>query len=233
MSQRHAVPRRASIPPEKRRTAHAYPIPCQATARLSAPADVWDDEDVQEERNTRASRMPNSTRRYTTMEGRELVPTQQPARSVHKQKHPLLYIGVGMLTASALAALILGPGGKWWTDWRNATDYGNPRTFQVDAIVGQNDGPGHESHFLALNLHGQIIVIEFPGSDPSKGRDFLITDLSGPNADGVPVTLTFADVNGDGKPDMIVHFAGQEVVYINDQGTFRPARPGEVTNVNG
>lgn len=237
MSQRHAIPRRASVPPEDRRTTQAYPIPRQVmrqtTAHQSAPAHGWDDEDEQEEYDPRTSRIPNSARRYTMMQGRELVPTQQPAKSAYKQKHPLLYIGVGMLSASALAALILGPFGSWWTDWRNYSDYGNPRTFQVDAIVGQNDGPGHESHFIAMNLHGQIIVIEFPGSDPSKGRDFLITSLSGPDADEVPVTLTFADVNGDGKLDMIVHFNGQEVVDINDHGTFRPAKPGEATNVNG
>lgn len=232
MSQRHAIPRRASIPPEERRTTQAYPIPRQVMLQ-NAQVDAWDDEEEQEERDPRTSRIPNSARRYTTMQGRELVPTQQPARSAYKQKHPLLYMGVGMLSASALAALILGPLSSWWTDWRNYSDYGNPRTFQVDAIVGQNDGPGHESHFIAMNLHGQIIVIEFPGSDPSKGRDFLITSLSGPDADEVPVTLSFADVNGDGKPDMIVHFNGQEVVYINDHGTFRPAKPGEATNVNG
>jgi hypothetical protein len=231
MNQRHPVPRRASIPPEERRTTQAYPIPRQAM-RQSAPVHGWDDVDEQEEDDPRTTRIPNSARRYTTP-GRELVATQQPARSAHRQKHPLLYVGVGMLAASALATLILGPVGSWWSDWRNASDYGNPRTFQIDAIVGQNDGPGHESHFIAMNLHGQIIVIEFPGSDPSKGRDFLITSLSGPDANGVPVTLTFADVNGDGKPDMIVHFNGQEVVYINDHGTFRPAKPGEATNVNG
>lgn len=228
MNQRHAIPRRASIPPEERRTTQAYPIPRQAmrqtTAHQSAPVHGWDDVDEQEEDDPRTSRIPNSTRRYTTP-GRELVPSQQPARSAHQQKHPLLYVGVGMLSAAALAALILGPVGSWWNDWRNYSDYGDPRTFQVDAIVGQNDGLGHESHFIAMNLHGQIIVIEFPGSDPSKGRDFVITTLSGPDADKIPVTLTFADFNGDGKPDMIVHFNGQEVVYLNDHGTFSPQSP--------
>ncbi|HEU5375453.1 MAG TPA: VCBS repeat-containing protein [Ktedonobacteraceae bacterium] len=242
MSQHHAIPRRASIPPEERRTTQAYPIPRQAmrqtTARQSAPADAWGEDEEPEERETRANWIPNSARRYLTVESRELVPTQSPStRSTQRprpphRKHPLLYVGVGMLTALTAATLILGPGGKWWSDWRNYTVYGDPRTFQTDAIVGQNDGPGHESHFLAVNLHGQIIVIEFPGSDPSKGRDFLITTLSGSDAGGVPITLTFADINGDGKPDMLVHFAGQEVVYINDRGTFRPAKPGETTDIN-
>lgn len=239
MSLQHPIPRRTSLPPEERRTTNAYPTPRQAM-RQSTPADVWDDEPEPKERDTRASRIPNSARRYVNVEGRELVPTQtQPTRSAQKeqtprrQKHPLLYVGVGMLTALTAATLILGPAGKWWIDWRNYTAYGDPRTFQTDAIVGQDDGPGHESHFIAMNLRGQIIVIEFPGSDPSKGRDFLITTLSGPDANEVPVTLSFADINGDGKPDMVIHFAEQEVVYINDHGTFRPAKPGEVANING
>lgn len=244
MSLHRPIPRRASIPPEERRITHAYPMPRQAirqtTTHQNAHTDAWDDESEQEERDTQASRIPNSARRYVTVEGRELVSPQQQlakneqrSKTLRRQKHPLLYVGVGMLAALTAATLILGPGGKWWNDWRNYTVYGDPRTFQTDAIVGQNDGLGHESHFIAVNLRGQIIVIEFPGSDPSKGQDFLITTLSGPDADEVPVTLTFADVNGDGKPDMIIHFAGQEVVYINDRGTFRPAKPGESTNVNG
>jgi hypothetical protein len=35
-------------------------------------------------------------------------------------------------------------------------------------------------------------------------------------------------VNGDGKPDMLVHIENQTVVEINDNGQFRLAKPGEV-----
>jgi len=226
MNLRHPIPKRASTPPEERRTTQDYVLLRQAL-RPTTAADVWDEDEEQE---TRASRIPNSARRYLTREGRELAPIGNPPR---RQKHPLLYVGIGMLVTFTLATLILGPGGKWWTDWRNYTTYGDPRTFQVDAIVGHNDGPGHESHFIAFNLQRQIIVVEFPGSDPSKGRDFVITTLYGPDTNGVPVTLTFADVNGDGKPDMIVHFDGQQVAYLNDHGTFRLAKPGEAINANG
>ncbi len=47
------------------------------------------------------------------------------------------------------------------------------------------------------------------------------------NADLVPVTLSFQDVNGDHRPDMILHFQGTQVVFINDGSGFRPAQPGE------
>jgi len=231
MNLRHPIPKRASIPPEDWRTTQDYPLSRQAMRPTTAPhtgaTDGWDED---EEAEARANRIPNSARRYPTRVGRELVPTNPQPR---RQKHPFLYIGIGMLVALTVVALILGPGGKWWTDWRNYSTYGDPRTFQIDAMVGQNDGPGHESHFIAFNLHGQIIVIEFPGSDPSKGRDFVITTLYGPDADHVPVTLTFQDVNGDGKPDMLIHFGGQQVAYINENGTFRPAKPGETIHING
>jgi hypothetical protein len=42
-----------------------------------------------------------------------------------------------------------------------------------------------------------------------------------------PVTLTFRDVNGDGKPDMLVNIQGSEVVFLNDGGQFRPLKPGD------
>ncbi len=41
------------------------------------------------------------------------------------------------------------------------------------------------------------------------------------------ITLTFMDVNGDRKPDMIINVQGSKIVFINDQGTFRPLRADE------
>ena len=68
-----------------------------------------------------------------------------------------------------------------------------PRTFQVDAVVGQGDSLVHPSHFIALNLHGQIEVIEFPGGDATHARIYLGPHLYGSNASLVPVTLQFVD----------------------------------------
>jgi hypothetical protein len=173
-----------------------------------------------------------SSARYTPLEERALVPVSpsqdRHAPRVRRTKHPLFFLGLGGLSAVGLLTLLLGPVGSWWQRWHDDSTYGSPRTFQLDAVVGQDDSPRHPSHFLALNLHGELIVIELPGGDPGKGRDFVITTLSGSGADLVPVTLSVADVNQDGKPDLRVQFAGQTVVYLNAQGTFRPARPGDV-----
>ena len=51
--------------------------------------------------------------------------------------------------------------------------------------------------------------------------------LVGADQDLAVVTLTFKDVNGDGMLDMIVNLQDSHFVFINDNGQFRPARPGE------
>jgi hypothetical protein len=117
------------------------------------------------------------------------------------------------------------------TNWVATTlddiHYGRPRTFQIDAFVGHNESPGMPSHFIALNLHGRIEITELPGGDTTHARVYLGPQLYGTGADLVPVTLSFIDVNGDHRPDMIIHFQGTQVVFINDQGSFRPLRPDE------
>jgi len=50
--------------------------------------------------------------------------------------------------------------------------------------------------------------------------------LIGPGQDLTPVTLTFKDVNADGKLDMIVNVQDTHFVFLNSNGTFVPA-PGQ------
>jgi hypothetical protein len=81
------------------------------------------------------------------------------------------------------------------------------------------------SHFIAINLHRHIEVIECPGSDCSKAIVYTGPVLIGDGQDLAPVTLEFKAVNGDGKLDMLVHVQGQTFVFLNDAGRFRLARP--------
>lgn len=155
---------------------------------------------------------------------------RQPGRATKKPQrhgHPLLYLGLGMIAMLALWTGLTFVVGWWnttWDDWH----YGRPRTFQIDAYVGHNETLGSPSHFIALNLHGRIEIIEFPGGDASKARIYIGPQLYGNGEDLVPVTLSFVDVNGNHQPDMIVHFQNTQIVYINEQGSFRPARPDEL-----
>ncbi len=144
--------------------------------------------------------------------------------------HSLVFLGIGMIAMLALWTLITGVANWWSVKW-NDIQYGRPRTFQVDAVVGHNDSSSSPSHFIALNLNGRIEVIEFPGGDASKARIFIGPQLYGNGDDLIPVTLSFVDVQGNHQPDMIIHFQEAQIVYINAQGGFRPATSGELQSV--
>jgi len=135
-----------------------------------------------------------------------------------------------------LAMLALWVGGSmlltWWQVTQDDWHYGRPRTFQTDAVVGHNDSAASPSHFIAINLNRHVEVIECPGGDCSHAVIYLGPILFGDGEDGTPVTLTFQDVNGDGKPDMVIHIQDQRIVFINENGKFRPAKPGEVKGIS-
>jgi hypothetical protein len=148
-----------------------------------------------------------------------------PARS-RRRLHPLFFCGVGLLIVILLwlgiSQLI-----SWGTNEVNDLRYGTPRTFQTDEFVGQGDSAQHPSHFIALNLHGTIVVVEFLGGDPAKTRDFELSSALGPDADLEVVTLRFVDVNHNGRPDMLVDIGGVQSILVNDGSTFRPPTPVE------
>lgn len=140
--------------------------------------------------------------------------------------HPLFWLGSGLLVLLLLwlgVSQLIG----WSTNTWNTLRYGTTRTFQIDAVVGQGDSAQHPSHFLALNLHGTIVVIDFPADDPSRARDFEITTLLGPNVDQEVVTLRFLDLQHTGKPDMLIDVGNVQSVLVNDKGTFRSPTPAE------
>jgi hypothetical protein len=107
----------------------------------------------------------------------------------------------------------------WGTNEYNNILYGYPRTFQTNVVVGHNDSPANPSHFIAVNLKGQIIIFELPGGDPSRSTDYIGPDLIGPQDDLLPVTLAFQDVNHDQAPDMVVHVADKNFDFCNNLTT--------------
>jgi hypothetical protein len=146
---------------------------------------------------------------------------------VHWRQHVLIVgIGVGMVFAVLLVCV-----GQFLLGWLGTTmddlHYGHPRTYQVDAVVGHNDSVARPSHFLALNLKGQIEVIEFPAGDATHAKIYLGPHLYGSSADLVPVTLQFIDSRHDHQPDMIVQVQGEQIIFRNSQGSFHapPANP--------
>ena len=113
----------------------------------------------------------------------------------------------------------------WGMNKYNDIVYGNPRLYQTDAVVGHNDSPAHPSHFIVLNLHGQVIVIELPAGDPTKSIDYIGPDLIAPGNDRIPVTLSFGAINKDGKMDMIIHIQDKEVDFCNNGTKFTACGP--------
>jgi hypothetical protein len=110
--------------------------------------------------------------------------------------------------------------GSWWTTQTNDWTYGRPRTAQYDVVVGHNDNATHKTHFIVENLNRHVVIIEIPGGDTSKSVIYSGPTLVGDGQDLTPVTLTFDDVNGDGKPDMQLHILDQVIVYLNDGKRF-------------
>lgn len=115
----------------------------------------------------------------------------------------------------------------WWQVTQDDWHYGRPRTLQMDQVVGHNDSSTNPSHFVALNLNRHVEVIEFPGGDATNAKVYIGPVLVGPDQDLAPVTLTFKDVNHDGKLDMIVNIQDSHFIFLNAAGQFRTPGSGE------
>ena len=177
-------------------------------------------------------RLPPAPQQQTyadeTYEGETERPPTRRRRGLHL--HWLAILGIGMVFM--LALVVIGNAvSTWWTIHQDDSTYGRPRTFQIDAVVGHNDSAENPSHFEAINLHLHIIVIELPGGDSSKARIYNITTLFGNGQELTPVTISFKDVNNDGLLDMEVHIQEQTIVFINENGQFRPQKPTEHVHV--
>jgi hypothetical protein len=144
-----------------------------------------------------------------------------PFRLISGSRLGLVPIGVGMLLM--LFIVIAGSGLVGWV--QTASDdlhYGRPRTFQMDAFVGHETG-SVPSHFIVLNLQGQIEIIELPGGDATHARMYVGPHIYGEGSDLVPVTLRFVEAAQPHHPDMLIVFQNTQVIFHNVHGTFEPA----------
>jgi len=179
--------------------------------------------EIDEEGEEVSTRPPTrtSTRRY------DLSPYARGERRTEELprqgKHPLFYIGICLviMTLFLTGFVLIPPALQKWSDDRI---YGYPRTFQVDANVGHGDSNFPVSHFIALNLNGRIEILEIPQGDAEKLQPhlYLIARLAMQGSDLVPVTVSFGDMNGDGKPDMLVTFNGTQWIWFNNGTQFVP-----------
>jgi len=162
-----------------------------------------------------ATRLPTSSRRYTIK-----IPATKQTRIIresHSRRtrfHRLVFVGLAMF-AMILGWLAFSALSSWWTVQLDDWHYGRPRTYQTDAVVGHEDSASNPSHFIAINLNRKVIVLEVPGGDTAHSQIYLGPTLFGAGQELTPITLSFEDRNGDGKPDLNIHIGDHILVFVN------------------
>lgn len=143
-----------------------------------------------------------------------------PSVYASKTRGPwLIYLVLGML----IAMLLLWFGQMLWSWVGTVSDdihYGRPRTTQIDRAVGHETSK-MPSHFIAVNLNGQVYIIEIPGGSPNTSRLLVGPHLVGPGSDLAPVILSF--VGDPQHPDLLVQVDGLEVRFRNTGSEYVPA----------
>jgi hypothetical protein len=161
----------------------------------------------------RASRAPQGVASTAVSPSLQTQRTEQ----AHTRRRTAVMLMLGAV-AALLLIMLTNALFSWWQGVMDNIHYGYPRTSQLDAVVGHNDSATNQTHFIFLNLHGHIEIIEIPGGDTSHARIFTGPTLIGAGQDLIPVTGEIR--NEDGRLDLIVHIQNQQIVFINDGSTF-------------
>lgn len=143
-----------------------------------------------------------------------------------RQFYPLLIAVVYVLALVALVVLLqhaLVWGQRRMDDLR----YGFPRTVHLNAVTGPLDDQATPSHFVALNLNGQVSVLVVPNGDTSQVQTLAGPYLVGRDGAYEVPRLTLEDVNGDAWRDLLVTLRGEVIIYINENGSYRLITPEE------
>lgn len=149
---------------------------------------------------------------------RQLQPEPQP----HRHMNPLVWIGaalslmiIGFFVFSTMSGFIQAK--------QEDLQFGQLRHFTINAVVGHADSTTSPSHFIGENNNGDIYVIELPGGETSKAHIYQITTIPH-NTGNPPVSISFQDINGDGKLDMLVQIGDQDnpitIILLNNGSQF-------------
>lgn len=147
-------------------------------------------------------------------------PSVAPAHTPKARGAWLIYLVIGM----CLSVTLLWLGQLLWNYGTTVSDdlrYGRPRTTNVDHFVGHESNGNVPTHFTALNLNGQVYVIEIPGGSPNTSHLLVGPHLVGAGADLDPVTLSFG--GSTHHPDLLVQVASIQVLFRNTGTSYVPA----------
>jgi hypothetical protein len=164
----------------------------------------------------RASRGRQKPALYTTND--QSIPVPSSGRTPKVSRTWLIYLALGMLCAFLLLWIgqILF---NWITTLSDDLHYGRPRTTHVDHFVGHETG-NTPSHFVAMNLNGQIYVVEMSGGNPNTTHVLVGPHLVGSGSDLAVVSLSFP---GDPQhPDLLISAAGVQVRFQNTSNGYVP-----------
>lgn len=203
--------------PGRQMSATRQPTNTRADVRQSTSARSA----VRQPTNTRsAARQPSDTLRSARQPARQTEPVRQTTQPRGAEKlrpqvqtqgrryHWLVPVGVIMIVTIACYLLLYGAWVGSKSVYNNLTYGSDTRTSQLDVVVGDHDATTSPTHFIALNLHGTINIVEFPGGDVTHAKVFPGPHLLWSHADRAVVTLEAKDVNGDQKPDIVIHVQG-------------------------
>jgi hypothetical protein len=155
------------------------------------------------------------------------VPAHERAAPVpQRDTSPLTRITF-LLIGGILLYLLVSTSVHWGRVLLDDLRYGRPRTTHLQGFVGHAEASGQPSHFIALNLNRQVVVLELPGGDPTQVRSLPGPYLFGADEDLTPVHLALNDVDGDGANDLLINVRNEQLVYLNKDGNFRLPSPEE------
>jgi hypothetical protein len=218
---------------------HPEDEPYQTTRNHNRhPAPIMPDvEDEDDEIYTQA-RMPTMVRKYNqpvdnpayaqtpARQGGRRQPVTQvrqetPVRRLLPTHFLLTVMGVFLLVI--VLALFLTtyvfPAIRKWNDDRV---YGYPRTLHARASVGHGTRDQPYSDFVGENVQGNIYVVEIgeAGTTPTLVHAYYIIRLTGEGNDLTSITaITFSDLNGDGRQDMLVTLENGSTFVMYNTGT--------------
>ena len=175
------------------------------------------------------ARTPNSAVRYDTPRRRETanLPDPKKTRVMRERRFDRATLIIWLCLALIIMIVgwwLLSWVANWWQGVQDNMKYGTPRTFQTDEYVDLGDSPAHPDHFIALNLHGVIEVVQINPSDSKQDTVYVLTSVEN---ESIPATLSFRDTTGDGRTDVIVTIGDSNpytLVMINNGKTLVPTQ---------
>ncbi len=148
-------------------------------------------------------------------------PRLYPHHGLLPRPFTLAIYAVTFVLAALAIHLVLGQVVAWGRIKLDDLHYGRPRTTHLSGVVGHGDSANHPTHFIALNLQQQVVVLELPGGDASQVRSLPGPYIFGDNQELTPVLLHLRDIDNDTYADLLITVHNEQVIYLNREGGFR------------